>query len=72
MPIKPWLQNISPLAWCLGASAFANVVTMAGVLYIAFATPKVYVNGGVISASGSGGGIDINDRTPLRVQVVPR
>jgi hypothetical protein len=66
VPFKPWVRNISPLAWCLGASAVANVVTMMAVLYLAFGTPKVYVRDGSISA------VDINDRTPLRVQVVPR
>ncbi|SHI07417.1 hypothetical protein SAMN05443248_7951 [Bradyrhizobium erythrophlei] len=43
MPFKPWVRNISPLAWLLGASAVANVVTMIAVLYLAFGTPKVYV-----------------------------
>jgi hypothetical protein len=35
------------------------------VLYLAFGTPKVYVGDGSISAY-------VSDRTPLRVQVVPR
>jgi hypothetical protein len=71
MPLKPWVQNISPLAWCLGASAFANVVTMAAVLYLVFGTHSVRVRGGTITAYVDGP-IDVNDRTPLRVQVVPR
>jgi hypothetical protein len=71
MPFKPWVRNISSLAWCLGVSALANVVTMATVLYLAFGTPKVYVNGGHIGAYVSDS-VDINDRAPLRVQVVPR
>ncbi len=71
MPFKPWIRAISPLAWCLGASAVANVMTMATVLYLAFGTPKVYVNGGYIGAYVHDP-IDINDRTPLRVLVVPR
>lgn len=71
MPFKPWVQTISPLAWCLGVSAVANVVTMAAVLYLAFGTPKVFVRDGYISASVDGS-INVNDRTPVRVQVVPR
>jgi hypothetical protein len=70
MPFKPWVRNISPLGWCLGASAVANVVTMAAVLYLAFGTPKVFVRDGYINAS-IGGKIDVNDYTPLRVFVVP-
>ncbi|SHH20387.1 hypothetical protein SAMN05443248_4051 [Bradyrhizobium erythrophlei] len=63
MPFKPWVRNISPLAWLLGASAVANVVTMIAVLYLAFGTPKVYVRDS---------SIDVNDRTPSRVQIAPR
>ena len=54
-----------------GASALANVTTMAAVLYLAFGAPKVYVNGGYIGAYVHDP-IDINDRTPLRVLVEPR
>jgi len=68
MPFKPAVANISPLAWCLGISAVANVVTMAAVLYLAFGTPKVYVKDGFITSS-----IDhVDDRAPVRVQVIPR
>jgi hypothetical protein len=65
------LQDVSPLAWCLGASAVSNVVTMAAVLYLAFGTPRVYVRGGYVSASVNDP-IEIKDRTAIRVQVVPR
>jgi hypothetical protein len=71
MPFKPWVRNISPLAWCLGASAIANVVTMMGVIYLAFGTPKVYVRDGSINANVENS-VEINDRTPLRVLMVPR
>jgi hypothetical protein len=63
MLFKPWVRNISPLAWCLGASAVANIITMMAVLYLAFGTPKVYVRDS---------STDVNDRTPSRVQIVPR
>jgi len=36
MPFKPWVRAISPLAWFLGVSMIANIVTSAGVLYLAF------------------------------------
>jgi hypothetical protein len=62
MPFNPALRNISPLAWCLGASAVANVVTMLAVLYLASGTPKVYVSAGSIDAYIRG--------TPLSVQIV--
>ena len=65
MPFKPWVRKISPLSWCLGASAFANVVTMLAALYIAFGSPKVFVRDGYINAT-----IDDTFRPP-RVQVVP-
>jgi hypothetical protein len=70
MPFKPWIRNISPLAWCLGASAVANVVTMLTILYLAFGTPKVYVSDGSIDAYVRGA-VEIKDRAPLRVQIVP-
>lgn len=62
------IRNISPLAWLLGISAVANVITMAAVLYIALGSRTVYVGGGYISAD-----IDqIKNRgEPVRVQVVP-
>jgi hypothetical protein len=65
MPFKPWVRNISPLAWCLGMSAVANVITTMAVLYLAFGTPKVYVRDGVISAY-------VADRSPLRVEIIGR
>jgi hypothetical protein len=68
MPFKPWVRNISPLVWCLGASAVSNVVTMAAVLYLAFGTPKVYVRDGFINASVDGS-VKINDRTSISVQI---
>jgi hypothetical protein len=71
MPFKPAIRNISPLAWCLGASAAANVVTMLAVLYLAFGTPKVYVSDGYVDARVRRS-VEIDDRTPVRVQVVPR
>ena len=71
MPFKPWVTSISPLAWCLGASAFANVVTMAAVLYLAFGTPRVYVRDGSIDAYVRGS-LEINDRAPVRVQIIGR
>jgi ABC-type phosphate transport system auxiliary subunit len=70
MPFKPWVTKISPLAWILGASAAANIITMIGVLYIAFGTPKVYVRDGYVDAYVRNQ-IDLRDRTPVRVQVVP-
>jgi hypothetical protein len=69
MPFKPWVRNISPLAWCLGVSAFANAVTMAAVLYIAFGKPYVTINEGYVEVSGL---VKIKDSEPVRVQVVPR
>jgi hypothetical protein len=50
MPFKPWIRSISPLAWCLGVSTVANIITMIGVLYIAFGTTAVRVDGGYIRA----------------------
>ena len=61
MPFKPWVRNISPLAWVLGVSAVANIITMMAVLYLAFGTPKVYVRDGSNSAG-----------SPARVPVIPR
>lgn len=76
MPFKPWVRNISLLAWMLGASAVANVVTMVGVLYLALGTPKVYVKDGYIDAYVRNdvsvkvvNRIDV--REPVRVQVGP-
>lgn len=69
MPFKPWIRNISPLAWCLGTSAVANVVTMVAVRYLAFGTPRVYVSDGAITAYSGSGGLRINDREPLRVLI---
>jgi hypothetical protein len=43
MPLKPWIRNITPLSWCLGLSAVANIITMMAVLYLAFGTPRVFV-----------------------------
>jgi hypothetical protein len=72
------VRNASPLAWMIGASAAANVVTMFGVLYLAFGTPKVYVSDGHLGAYVRNdvdvnvrNQIDVRDRTPVRVQVVP-
>lgn len=65
MPFKPWVQNISPLAWMLGASAVANVVTMLGVLYIAFGTPKVVVDSGYVRVRGA---VRVDDDGPVRVR----
>jgi hypothetical protein len=69
MPFKPWVRNISPLAWCIGVSAVANF-TMAAVLYIAFGTPKVYVRDGSIDAYVRGA-IEIKDRPPPCVSKLP-
>ncbi|MCK1672789.1 hypothetical protein [Bradyrhizobium sp. 150] len=78
MPFKPWIRNISPLTWMLGASAAANLVTMFGVLYIALGTPRVYVRDGYIDAYIRNeidvkvkNEIDIRDRTPVRVRIAP-
>lgn len=76
MPFKPWVQNISPLAWMLGVSAVTNVVTMLAVLYIAFGTPKVYVSDGYVDVTNTvhvnvRNQVDVRDRPSLRVQVVP-
>jgi hypothetical protein len=70
MPFKPWVRAISPLAWCLGMSAAANVVTMAAVLYIALGTPEVYVSDGSITAFTGSHGLSIDDRYPVHVVVV--
>jgi hypothetical protein len=69
MPIKPWLRNISPLAWMFGASLVANVITMGAVLYIAFGSPRVRVYGGVDTYILNE--VGISDRSPIRVKVVP-
>ncbi|MCP3370782.1 hypothetical protein [Bradyrhizobium cajani] len=76
MPFKPWVKNISPLAWMLGASAAANVLTMFGVLYIAFGTPRVSVSDGWVSAYiRNEVGVKVLNRVdvrePVRVQVGP-
>jgi hypothetical protein len=72
MPFKPWFRNISPLAWCLSASAVASVVTMVAILYLAFFySPNVYVRGGYVSASVDGS-VDIKDQPPVRVQIIGR
>jgi hypothetical protein len=68
MPFKPWIRKISPLAWCLGLSALANVVTMIGVLYIALGTTRVYVDDGYITARVRDGSGIFGD--PVRVQIV--
>lgn len=72
MPIKPWVRNISPLAWFLCLSAVSNVLTAGAVLYLAFGTQHVYVRGGYLRASTeSPESVAINDRTPIRVRIVP-
>ena len=70
MPLNASVRNIPPLAWCLGVSAITNVVTMVAVLYLAFGTPKVYVSSESISAYVRDT-VDINDRAPVRVRIVP-
>jgi len=69
----------------LAASCAANVITMLSVLYIAFGGPKVHVDNGYVRILGSvsidesppretqvrvRGSIDINDRVPVRVEIV--
>jgi len=49
-------------------SSVANVITMFAVLYLASSSPRVYIRGGYINASVDGA-IDINDRSPVRVQI---
>jgi hypothetical protein len=84
MPFKPWIRNISPLAWMLGASCAANVITMVLVAYVAFGVPKVEVDRGYVHVSGEvrveeprsarevsvRGKVDIDDRVPVRVEVI--
>jgi hypothetical protein len=66
MPFKPWVRNISPLAWLLGASAGANFITMLAVLYIAFGVPKVIVDNGYVRVRGS---VRVDDDSAVRVRV---
>ena len=68
MPFKSWVRNISPIAWLIGASAVANVVTMSTVMYLAFRDPTIYVSGGHIRATVTGS-VDVNDKAPVRVQI---
>jgi hypothetical protein len=69
MRFKPWLRNISPLAWMFGASLVANVITMCAVLYIAFGSPRVRVYGGFVDTYILNE-VGISDRSPIRVKVV--
>jgi hypothetical protein len=56
------MRNISLLAWMLSVSAATNVITMLGVLYIAFGTPKVYVADGYVATW-------VRNSTPIGVQI---
>lgn len=50
MPFKPWVRSITPLAWFMFVSTFANVITAGGVLYLALRDEEVWVRGGGLTA----------------------
>lgn len=70
MALKPWIPQRLAASVHARRGGAANVVTMIGLLYVAFGTPKVYVRDGYVVVYVRNQ-IDVRDRTPARVQIVP-